>query len=445
MIKRSKRHLEWIFFVSRRFSKLEKESRFAALSILPKIGIAVGVLSLIVILSVMNGFQLESINSILEVSSYHVQASVSEHFESADSESNLSYETIERTKVALAALPQVQLIQPFLESQALLVGKAGRQSPARIRALSQDAYHGDKGFQNTLKIYSGKFDLESPSSIVLGSGLAQALNVRVGDTINILALAGSADVDLFSNERLYVVRGLFYTGYGEINTYNAFLSFDEGRALFGPSAELRYGIKLKDSNHAAKLIAQYEKALPSFHFLSWESFHTSFFQALRLEKNVLLVLVLLIFFVVAINIYNGMKKMVFERKEEIAVFHALGSSPFSIQTIFILNGLETGFVGSSLGLLIGLFMTNNIDFIFILIGKIQYAVQYIFLFFSSPTSLALLKDNSLYTFYASIPAQAYLSELIFISLFGLLSAVLAAWAASRAILRFSIAEVLRDE
>src|SRR5690554_1574446 len=106
------------FFCFKAFFKARKRIPFCRSFYLPKIGIAVGVLSLIVILSVMNGFQLESINSILEVSSYHVQASVSEHFESADSESNLSYETIERTKVALAALPQVQLIQPFLESQA---------------------------------------------------------------------------------------------------------------------------------------------------------------------------------------------------------------------------------------------------------------------------------------------------------------------------------------
>lgn len=447
MNKKNRNLREWIFFVSKRFSKFEKESRFAVLSVLPKIGIAVGVLSLIVIISVMNGFQLESINSILETSSFHLQARPI-HEQALASDNNQNFDVlideIQTVTQRFKEESQVLVVTPFLESQGLLVGNSGRQSPVRIRALSPQAYSEDQGFQKNLRIYSGRFNLEEENAIILGSGLAQTLNVRVGDKVHILALAGSADVDLFSNERVYVVTALFYTGYGEINAFNAFISFDEGVKLFD-SSTLSYGIKLKDSNQAQKNRAIFQKKYPDFEFLSWKSFHTSFFQALRFEKNLLLFLVLLIFLVVAINIYNGMKKMIFERKEEIAVFRALGSSSFSIQTVFVLNGLETGFTGSVLGLLIGLCISNHIDFIFLLIGKMQYILQYLQALLFAPDLVFSIKDNSLYSFYASIPAHTYLSEVIFITLFGMLSAVITSWAASRTILQFSITEVLRDE
>lgn len=445
MIKKKLSPFEWILFVSKRFSKIEKESRFSALSILPRIGIAIGVLSLIVILSVMNGFQLESINSILETSSYHIQVLPNEIHENEFLDYFYLNENIKKTTEEFLKMPHLVSVTPFLESQGLLVGKSGKQSPARIRAISQKSYEQDIGFKKNLKIYSGKFDLEQESAIILGSGLAQSLQVRVGDTINILALAGSANVDLFSNERLYKVTALFYTGYSEINTFNAFVSLEEGVKLFGPTADISYGIKLKDANMAKKTLPSFKKKFPEYTLLSWHSFHTSFFDALKLEKNILLFLVLLIFFVVAINIYNGMKKMVYERKEEIAIFHALGASSFSIQSIFILNGLLTGFIGTFIGLVLGLIITSHIDIVFLLIGKIQYAFQYLQAWFFSPHLIPHIKDNSLYTFYASIPAQAYLGEIIFISIFGMLSAVIASWAASKTILQFSITEVLRDE
>jgi len=137
--------------------------------------------------------------------------------------------------------------------------------------------------------------------------------------------------------------------------------------------------------------------------------------------------------------------MVYERREEICVLSALGSSSGSIQLIFIMQGLLIGLSGSIPGLLLGLLISVKIDAVFILISKISWFFQTITAALFSPGSLASITGNSTYMFYAEIPARVYNREVIFITLFGLLSAVSAAWIASTKVLSFKIAEVLRDE
>ncbi len=427
--------LRWIIYVSRRFSRIDRRSRFAMTSVLPAVGIGFGVMALIVILSVMNGFQLESIDSILEISSYHIRA-----LPDSQESTGALLDFAENE-------PMITSIHPFYEAQGLLVGKNGRQSASLIRAVEHTQIYTDEGFARQLQIYSGTFDLYTPRSILLGSTLARNLGVRVGDEVNILALSGSSDVDLFSENRKFKVTALFSCGYADINAAFAFIPFEDGKELFGMKTFPVYGIKLLNKNHDERIVQKMRTRLQGYSVEceSWRSFNRSFFGALRVEKNILLMLALLIFVVVAVNIFNGMRRMVYERREEICVLSALGSSSGSIQLIFIMQGLLIGLSGSIPGLLLGLLISVKIDAVFILISKISWFFQTITAALFSPGSLAYITGNSTYMFYAEIPARVYNREVIFITLFGLLSAVSAAWIASTKVLSFKIAEVLRDE
>jgi len=425
--------LRWVFYVSQRFSRIDQRSRFAMTSVLPAVGIGFGVMALIIILSVMNGFQLESIESILEISSYHIRA-IPDSDEDSVSLLNQSLQE-----------PMVTSINPFYEAQGLLVGRNGRQSAALIRAIDHRQMYNDEGFAKQLQIYSGNFDLYTSRSIVLGSTLARNLGLRVGDSVNILALSGGADVDLFSENRVFTVTALFSCGYGDINAAFAFIPFEDGKELFGKNAVPTYGIKISNKDHDERVMQKLSTALDSVHFESWRSFNRSFFGALRVEKNILMMLALLIFVVVAVNIFNGMRRMVYERREEICVLSALGSSSGNIQLIFIMQGLIIGLSGAVPGLILGLFMSVNIDTVFTLIAKASYFFQYMSASLFNPESLSYIIRNSTYSFYAGIPARVYVNEVVFITLFGLLSAVSAAWLASTKVLSFKIAEVLRDE
>lgn len=426
-------NLRWILYVSRRFSRIDHRSRFAMTSILPALGIGFGVMALIIILSVMNGFQLESIDSIVEISSYHIR-------------SIPALEQNTETFIENLVLEQgVLSVSPFYEAQGLLVGRSGRQSAALIRAVEHSQIYKDEGFARQLHMYSGSFDLYTSRSIILGSTLARNLGVRIGDSVNILALSGGTDVDLFSDNRVFTVTGLFSCGYGDINASFAFIPFEDGKELFGKKAAPILGVKIINKDHDERIVQRLRSKFSGVEFESWRSFNRSFFGALRVEKNILMMLALLIFVVVAVNIFNGMRRMVYERREDICVLSALGSSPGSIQLVFIMQGLIIGLSGAVPGLMLGLLMSVNIDAVFILISKISYFFQYLGASLFSPESLSYIIRNSAYMFYAGIPARVYADEVIFISLFGLLSSVSAAWAASSKVLSFKIAEVLRDE
>lgn len=425
--------IKWIYFISKRFARIDKNSRFALTGILPAIGIAFGVMALIVIISVMNGFQSGSIESLLEISSYHIRLTD----ENKGSQSSI----VEQVK----QIQEVKAVIPFYEAQGLIVGNQNKQGAILLRAIPKDTYELDEGFKKCVRMYKGKFDLNKENSIILGSTLARQLGVKVGSKISLLALSGGNDVELFSDDRVFIVTGVFSSTYSEINSLFGFISLDDGKRILGENVKQNYGVKITNSNHDARVIYQIQQKLPNIVCESWREFNRSFFGALKIEKNVLIMLVFLIFLVVAVNIYNGMQRMVFERKEEICILSALGGKKFSIQLVFLMRGFLIGVTGAIPGLMLGLLLSVRIDKVFILLAKVLYFFQYLFTTIFSPENIQYVSENSTYLFYAKIPAQVNFSEVLSITLFGILSAVISSWIASRKIMSFSIAEVLRDE
>ncbi|AEE16429.1 ABC transporter permease [Treponema brennaborense] len=426
--------MNWILFVSRRFAQVDRSGRSAVTGFLASLSICFGVMTLIVTVSVMNGFQMGFIDSIMEISSAHIRLTPDADFDEAALE-------------AAAADPAngIVSVQPFYEAQTLMAGVGGRQSAAFIRAVSRNVYREDAGFARELRMYSGSFDLESPGSIVLGSELARRLGARVGSKVNLLALSGGSDVDLISENRVCTVTGIFSCGYADINASYSFVSLEDGERFFGSDARKLYAVKLSDAEADARVIARLSREVPAVQAESWRSYNRSFFGALRIEKNLLMMLVFLIFVVVGVNIFNGMRRMVYERREEIAILEALGGKKKHVQLIFILRGLLTGLAGALPGLLLGMLLCVRMDTVFTLVSKATYGVQYFFAVLFDPANSMYIRENPMYQVYARIPARLFPAEIICITVFGVFSAVAASWIASRGMLRVSVSEVLRDE
>jgi lipoprotein-releasing system permease protein len=429
--------------VSNRFSRVERNSRSAATGFLSSLGICFGVMALIVTLSVMNGFQRSYIDSIMEISSSHIRYTAAEE---------APREALDAIAESLLKEQSVAAAYPFMEAQTLMVGiskltghSLNRQVAALIRAVPRGITRIDSGFSREVKMYRGSFDLNESSSIVLGNLLAQSLGVSVGDKVNLLALSGGSDVDLISSNRQFVVTGIFSSGYADINSTFAFISFEDGIAHLGASAPRLLSIKLKNPDKAEMLMQKFAGKIPHGSWESWQHYNRAFFGALRIEKNILFLLVFIIFVVVGVNIYNGMRRMVFERRAEIAVFSALGAKKDAIQAIFILRGFLTGFFGAIPGLVLGLLICVRMDSVFMLIASFQYYAELFFVQLLNPQYAQFLRSNSMYYVYASIPARIFPFEALFTTMFGFLSAVFASWAASKSMLSLSIAEVLRDE
>lgn len=423
----------WIFDVSRRFASVDRKSRSSATSFLAVLVICFGVMSLVTVVSVMNGFQMSFVNAIMELSSFHIRVS------------NLESQAEADFLDSCADSKEIRCVSPFYESQALLVGNKSKESAGIIRGVDARTCEFDEGFAREIKIVSGSFDLSSADSIVLGSYLAQSLGVTTGNTVNLLALSGGKDVELLSQNRQFKVTGIFECGYYDINQGYAFVSLEAARMYFGEDAPVFYGIKIRRPQNDGFVSAAIKNRFPDAAVQSWREYNRTFFGALRVEKNILMLLVFLIFVVVAVNIYNGMRRLVFERSQEIAALSALGGTSFQIKTIFVVRGFLTGAAGTVIGVVLGIFISLNIRSVFLGVSHCLYWLELFFTSVFSPENVAFITENQMYAIYASIPARIIPSEVLLISLFGVLSPLLASALASRSVLKLKIAEVLHNE
>ncbi|MEL3905783.1 MAG: ABC transporter permease [Treponema sp.] len=421
--------LFWILFILRRFNAADTKGRSAVTGILSVLGIAFGVTVLIVILSVMNGFQRSFIDTILQVSSSHVQ--------------------LRGTEAALEAAKRhggYRAFYTFSEAQTIIQGAYGKQQPALLRAVPPTILTDDSGFAGAVTVVAGSFDLSSPYSAVLGYELARMLSVGTGDTISLLALSGTAETDIFPENAECRVTALVKTGYYAIDAGFAFISTETGTALYGTKDLLSAAVKLDNPDSDSIYMTRLSSAVSGLQAESWRTYNHAFFGALRIEKNTMLMLVFLIFVVVTVNIYNGMRRSMYERREEISVLVSLGAHKEHIQALFIANGFTIGVLGASIGLVLGLLLSADINRVFLLA---EYLVNTLI------ETLNVLLEQTFFTgfsifspqyFYIdTVPVRIFFGEVFMVFLFGVFSASFAASAAARKILTLRPAEVLRYE
>lgn len=424
----------WVHFVSKRFARVDRKGSSAVTTTLASLGICFGVMTLITVISVMNGFQRSFIDAILEVSSYHIRIVDSGKL-ATDSELE-AYLKNEKSVINFF---------PLYEAESLVQGKTGNETAALIRAVPANLYETDAGFEKQLEILGGNFDLSSPDTVVIGSEMARQLGARLGSKINLYALSGGNDVDLFSSDRVFTVTGIFHTGYAEINAAYAFVSIESAEKYFGKDAKKIIAVKTSNPDYCFSLVSRLKKTFPELEIQSWREYNSSFFGALRVEKNMLMLLVFLIFVVVAINIFNGMRRMVYERREEISVLSAFGARPQKIQSIFVTQGFLTGVYGAVPGLVLGLLLSVNMKSIFQFLSKAAYLFNLFFAQIFTPETAELVRENTMFRVYAAIPPRIFAGEVLLITVFGIFSSLLASLAASRGVLKLTVAEIMRDE
>lgn len=413
----------------RRFNAADTKGRSAVTGILSVFGIAFGVTVLIVILSVMNGFQRSFIDTILQVSSSHIQLrGTAEMLDAAKKEGGF------------------QSFYIFSEAQTVMQGAYGRQQPALLRAVPDTILTDDTGFAAALSVMEGRFDLSEPYSVVLGYELARMLSVGTGDYISLLALSGTAETEMFPENAECRVTGLVKTGYYAIDSGFAFISSETGIRLYGEETIRSAAVKLYNPEADGAYIARLSGAVSGLQAESWRTYNHAFFGALRIEKNTMLMLVFLIFVVVTVNIYNGMRRSMYERREEISVLVSLGAHKEHIQALFIANGFSIGLLGASIGLILGLLLSADINRVFLLaeyLVNMLVETANVLLAQTFFTGFSIFSPQ--YFYIDTVPVRIFFGEVFMVFLFGVFSASFAASAAARKILTLKPAEVLRYE
>ncbi len=434
-----------VLMVASRYFRTRRRDRGYGSSLVSVLGIAVGVMTLTVVLAVMNGFQLGFIESIVELSSYHLQVTPLPGTRGA--------EDAAPTAAALRSVPQVRAAVPFVERQALLETPWARPRACSVRAVPPDLLGLDPSQAARLDLRDGSFDLGLAGSIVIGSELAAATGARVGEPLDLVTLERGRS-GISARRTPFVVTGIFRTGFYDFDAGLAYVALGAADALFGGGAPVQptWGIKVADRFADERALREIRR-LPGaagWDVQSWRRYNRSFFDALFMEKLMMMLLVGLIFVVVGFNVYHSLRRAVLEKVEDIALLKALGVPPLQVQAVFVLEGLLIGLAGAGTGMALGLLLSVNINAVFAVVERVVNAV----LAAGSALAAPLLPVaagggfsifSPMYFYLTSVPSRVLPREAFLVVFLALLACVAAAAAAARAVSRGRPAEVLRNE
>jgi lipoprotein-releasing system permease protein len=408
-------------FVGLRYTRAKRRNHFISfISLISMLGIMLGIVALIVVLSVMNGFHKEIQERILGMTSH---ATLSEPRGGiADWE-----ELIDR----VSSHPKVIGAAPYVEIESMLMN-AGRTSAAILRGILPEREDAVSDLRGDM-VAGSVDDLKADGfGIVLGTELAAVLGVGVGDKVTVVTPQVSATpVGVMPRLKAFEVIGLFEVGMADYDRGAGFMHMSDAATLMrlGDNAE-GVRLKLEDMFEAPLVAREIAYTLDGAYRVSdWTQVHRNFFAALRTEKRMMTIILFLIVAVAAFNIVSTLVMVVTDKRADIAVLRTLGASPGRIMAIFMVQGTAIGFAGTLLGVVGGVLLGWNVEPI---VAAIEQAFGVHFL------------DPSIY-YISALPSDVRAADVIRIALGAFLMSVFAtlypAWRASRT----DPAEALRYE
>ena len=357
-----------------------RNSFISFISLISVAGIALGVAALIVVLSVMNGFQKEVTDRML---------SVLAHIEVFDARGVMP-DWQDKAREAFQN-PAVKGAAPFVETQGMLL-RDDVMRPSVIRGVLPSEEHKVSDVAKQIKL--GSFDELTPGSfnIVIGYALARALDVNIGGKVTmLLAQAQTTPAGMLPRTRSFTVTGIFEAGHYEFDSALAFINLQDAERmerLDGPS-----GLRLRIADmHQAPQVAQELKRSMSGELMlrDWSKLNANWFAAVQTEKKMMFIILTLIIAVAAFNLVSTLVMTVTDKQADIAILRTLGSSPRSIMKIFMIQGALVGIMGTALGVGAGVLVALNVDvivpFIEHLLG-VQFLSKDIYLISAVPSDL----------------------------------------------------------
>jgi len=345
--------VQYELLVGLRYTRAKRRNHFISfISLTSMLGIALGVAALIVVLSVMNGFQKEVRTRILGVAS-HVQITGAE---------NRLADWLAIAKRA-AAHPLVAAAAPFVDAQGMLLLGANVRG-AVVRGVVPQLE--EKVAEIGTHMVAGTLDALAPGkfNIVLGAELARALGAVPGDKLTLIAPQGLVTpAGILPRLKQFTVAGIFEVGMFEYDSGLALIHLQDAQKLYG-MAENVSGVRLKlhDLFQSREVARDLITSLRGDLYISdWTRSHANYFRAVQIEKTMMFIILLLIVAVAAFNIVSTLVMAVTDKQSDIAILRTLGASPGGIMKIFIVQGALIGAIGTLIGVAGGIALALNID------------------------------------------------------------------------------------
>lgn len=410
------------FLIAFRYLKSKRKEGFiSVIAIFSFIGIMIGVATLIIVMSVMNGFRHELVSRILGINSHITIYSYDKEIGNYD----------ELAK-KISQISLVKSANPIVETQAMLSAN-GRNSGGLIKGIkTEDLKHKELIFNN---IASGDIEsINNKNSVIIGSIVAQNMNLKLQDEIKVIS-AETSNTILGSIPRIktYKIGGIFESGMYEYDSTTVFNNFQMAQTHFKfNNSASAIEIFAKNPDEISLLKTEIYEILtnyPNLYLTDWQQANASFIDALKVESTVMFLILTLIILVAVFNIVSSMIMLVNDKNKNIALLRTLGMTKGAILRIFLICGSSIGFVGTFLGFLIGVVFSSNINNIKLWLESI---------------SGANLFNPAIY-FLSNLPSKIFVSDVVLIVfmalIFSLLATIYPAYKASKS----NPAEILRYE
>ena len=345
---------EW--FIGLRYLKAKRKQTFISIiTVISIFGVALGVMALIVVLSVMSGFETTLKEKILGTQAHLVLLKASQ--EGMDQYEEMA-KRVQGVKGVVSAAPFI-FNQVMLSSESNVSGVVIKGiDPDRVGKVTELAHNMKAGRLQDLK---GEGD--SPG-IILGVELAKHLGVSLKDTIQVVSPLGTmTPMGMMPKMKRFRVVGIFYSGMYEYDNTMAYVSLESAQKFFGMGNRVT-GIEIKTNDiYKVKEVGKEIRQTLGFSFWTkdWMEMNRNLFSALKLEKIIMFIILVLIVLVAALNIISTLIMVVMEKHKDIAILKSMGAPSKGILRIFIIEGGVIGFVGTALGAILGLGLAFNLD------------------------------------------------------------------------------------
>ena len=322
-------------------------------------GIMLGVATLIVVMSVMNGFHLELMSKIIGINGHIFLQGVETPLNDYDA-------VIKRVE----QVPGVTLVIPMVEGAAG-VSSPYQQSGALVRGIREADIKRLPGIAGNVR--RGTLEgFDTAGGVAIGAKMAEQLSVRVGDTISVLTARGAATpFGVAPRIKAYPVVAIFQIGVSEFDGIFVYMSLNEAQAYFNREDEasvIEAFVEDPDDMDAMRLKLDKAVGRPMI-MTDWRQRNRSFFEALKVERTVMFLILTLIILVAALNIISGMTMLVKDKGRDIAILRTMGATRGAVLRIFLVTGATIGASGTLAGLLLGLLVAHNLEAVRQLINR----------------------------------------------------------------------------
>lgn len=336
-------------FLSIRYLRAKRKQAFiSVITVISVLGVMIGVMALVVVLSVMNGFRADLMSKILGVKSHLLVLSYKGAFND-----------YKRVAGRVGQVEGAVATTPFIHSQ-VMVNRSGNVSGAILRGIQPETAGNVLTIESMIKdgsLSSLESSWDGLPTIIIGSELSKQLGAYPGDILNMISPEGKlTPFGRVPNSQKFKVTAVFDSGMYEYDASMVFVSLKEAQAFLGFGDRVSgLEVRVKDVYKSDKVGIKIQNALGNPYWTKdWKVMNRSLFSALKLEKFAMFVILTMIVLVGALNIISTLVMVVMEKTRDVAILRAMGASAKSIMTIFMVQGLLVGLVGTLAGLASGL-------------------------------------------------------------------------------------------